>query len=105
VALNQKVNVQILDFDKNTGRISLGLKQLTPYPWEGVEERFPVGRRVKGKVVSLTDYGAFVELEKGVEGLIHIAGKNGIPSVTVCIVSAYSGILQNTGYHLFCDRP
>jgi len=73
VALNQKISVKILDFDKNTGRISLGLKQLTPYPWEGVEERFPVGRRVKGKVVSLTDYGAFVELEKGVEGLIHIS--------------------------------
>ncbi len=73
VAINQKINVQILDFDKNTGRISLGLKQLTPYPWEGVDERFPMGRRVKGKVVSLTDYGAFVELEKGVEGLIHIS--------------------------------
>lgn len=73
VALNQKISVKILDFDKNTGRISLGLKQLTPYPWEGVDERFPVGRKVKGKVVSLTDYGAFVELEKGVEGLIHIS--------------------------------
>ncbi|HXF49720.1 MAG TPA: 30S ribosomal protein S1 [Verrucomicrobiae bacterium] len=73
VAINQKINVKILDFDKNTGRISLGLKQLTPYPWEGVEERYPMGRRVKGRVVSLTDYGAFVELEKGVEGLIHIS--------------------------------
>ena len=73
VAINQKINVKILDFDKNTGRISLGLKQLTPYPWEGVEERYPMGRRIKGRVVSLTDYGAFVELEKGVEGLIHIS--------------------------------
>jgi len=73
VALGDKINVKILDFDKSTGRISLGLKQLTPYPWENIEERYPVGKRVKGKVVSITDYGAFVELEKGVEGLIHIS--------------------------------
>ena len=73
VALGDKINVKILDFDKNTGRISLGLKQLTPYPWENIEERYPVGKRIKGNVVSITDYGAFVELEKGVEGLIHIS--------------------------------
>jgi small subunit ribosomal protein S1 len=73
VAFGDKVNVKILDFDKNTGRISLGLKQLTPYPWENIEERYPVGKKIKGKVVSITDYGAFVELEKGVEGLIHIS--------------------------------
>ncbi len=73
VALGDKVNVKIIDFDKNTGRISLGLKQLTPYPWENIEERYPVGEKIKGKVVSITDYGAFVELEKGVEGLIHIS--------------------------------
>lgn len=71
--LGQKIKVKILDFDKNTGRISLGLKQLTPYPWENVEEKYPVNSRVKGKVVSITDYGAFVELERGVEGLIHIS--------------------------------
>jgi small subunit ribosomal protein S1 len=73
VALDDRINVKILDFDKNTGRISLGLKQLTPYPWENIEERFPVGKKIKGKVVSITDYGAFVELEKGVEGLVHIS--------------------------------
>jgi small subunit ribosomal protein S1 len=73
VALGDKINVKILDFDKSTGRISLGLKQLTPYPWDNIEERYPVGRRVKGRVVSITDYGAFVELEKGIEGLIHIS--------------------------------
>ncbi len=73
VALGDKINVKILDFDKNTGRISLGLKQLTPYPWENIEERYPVDKKVKGKVVSITDYGAFVELERGVEGLIHIS--------------------------------
>jgi small subunit ribosomal protein S1 len=73
VALGDTINVKILDFDKSTGRISLGLKQLTPYPWENIEQRYPVEKRVKGKVVSITDYGAFVELEKGVEGLIHIS--------------------------------
>lgn len=73
VALGDKINVKIIDFDNNTGRISLGLKQLTPYPWENIEERFPIDKKVKGKVVSITDYGAFVELEKGVEGLIHIS--------------------------------
>ncbi len=73
VALGDKINVKILDFDKSSGRISLGLKQLTPYPWENIEERYPVGEKIKGKVVSITDYGAFVELEKGVEGLIHIS--------------------------------
>ena len=73
VALGDKINVKIIDFDTNTGRISLGMKQLTPYPWENIQERYPVGKKIKGKVVSLTDYGAFVELERGVEGLIHIS--------------------------------
>ena len=73
VALGDKINVKIIDFDKNTGRISLGMKQLTPYPWENIQERYPVGKKIKGKVVSLTDYGAFVELERGVEGLIHVS--------------------------------
>ncbi len=73
VRLGQELQVKILDYDKTNNRISLGLKQLTPYPWENVEEKFPVGTRVKGKIVSITDYGAFVELEKGIEGLIHIS--------------------------------
>jgi small subunit ribosomal protein S1 len=73
VHLGQEIKVKILDFDKNNNRISLGLKQLTPYPWENVEERYPIGTRIKGRVVSITDYGAFVELEKGIEGLIHIS--------------------------------
>ena len=73
VHLGQEIKVKILDFDKNNNRISLGLKQLTPYPWENVEERYPIGTRMKGRVVSITDYGAFVELEKGIEGLIHIS--------------------------------
>lgn len=73
VAIGDKLKIKILDFDKERERISLGLKQLTPYPWEGVDERYPVGEKMRGKVVSITDYGAFVELEKGIEGLIHIS--------------------------------
>ncbi len=71
LAVGDRIKVMVLDFDKERDRISLGLKQLTPYPWENIEEKYPVGSKVRGKVVSITDYGAFVELEKGVEGLIH----------------------------------
>jgi small subunit ribosomal protein S1 len=67
------ITVKVLHFDKETERISLGLKQLTPDPWTTVEEQYPVSLRVQGRVVSLTDYGAFVELAPGVEGLIHIS--------------------------------
>jgi small subunit ribosomal protein S1 len=63
----------VLNFDPEKERISLGLKQLEPYPWEGVEDKYKVGDRIHGKVVSITDYGAFIELEKGVEGLIHVS--------------------------------
>jgi small subunit ribosomal protein S1 len=73
VKLDQELDVMILDFDENKSRISLGLKQLQPHPWENVEERFPIGSKIKGRVVSLADYGAFVELEKGIEGLIHVS--------------------------------
>jgi len=73
VSLGKAINVKILDFDKETGIISLGLKQLTPYPWENIEAKYPIGKKISGRVVSLTDYGAFVELEKGIEGLIHIS--------------------------------
>ncbi|RMG67992.1 MAG: 30S ribosomal protein S1 [Calditrichaeota bacterium] len=73
VELDQEIDVMILDFDEEKKRISLGLKQLQPHPWENIEERFPVGSKVKGRVVSLTDYGAFVELDKGIEGLIHVS--------------------------------
>ncbi|HPC11278.1 MAG TPA: 30S ribosomal protein S1, partial [candidate division Zixibacteria bacterium] len=73
VSLGDRIDVKILDFDERTSRISLGLKQMTPYPWENIEQKYPLGRKVKGRVVSITDYGAFVELEKGIEGLIHIS--------------------------------
>ncbi len=73
VKLDQTVNVVVLDFDQEKKRISLGMKQLLPHPWENIELKYPVGTKVQGKVVSLTDYGAFVEIEKGIEGLIHIS--------------------------------
>ncbi|MEE2879970.1 MAG: 30S ribosomal protein S1 [Gemmatimonadota bacterium] len=68
-----EIDVKILDIDWERERISLGLKQLLPYPWTGIVNKFPVDSRVVGKVVSITNYGAFIELEKGVEGLIHIS--------------------------------
>ncbi len=73
VAYDQRLQVRVLDFDPVRKRISIGLKQLQPHPWEGIENRFPLNSRVKGKVVSITKYGAFVELEEGIEGLIHIS--------------------------------
>jgi len=73
VQLDQQVKVVVLDFDENRKRISLGMKQLTAHPWEQIGEKYEPGTQVTGKVVSLTDYGAFIEIEKGVEGLIHIS--------------------------------
>ena len=73
VSFDQEIDVMILDFDEEKQRISLGLKQLQPHPWENIAERFPIGSKVKGTVVSLTDYGAFIEIEKGIEGLIHVS--------------------------------
>ena len=73
VQIGETIKVKVLEFDKERQRISLGLKQLTPYPWEEVSRKYPVNTRVRGRVVSITDYGAFVELEKGVEGLIHVS--------------------------------
>lgn len=73
VALGDKIQIKILDLDFEKGRISLGHKQLTPYPWENAAEKYPVDSKVRGKVVSITNYGAFVELEKGIEGLVHIS--------------------------------
>ena len=73
VALDQKINVVILDFDEAKKRIALGLKQLTPHPWEALDPDLKVGDKVKGKVVVMADYGAFVEIAPGVEGLIHVS--------------------------------
>jgi len=73
VTIGANIDVKVLDVDWDRERISLGLKQLLPYPWTDIDKKYPVGSRVHGKVVSITNYGAFVELEKGVEGLVHIS--------------------------------
>ncbi len=73
VSLGEKLNVVVLDYDEERQRISLGLKQLKSHPWEDIAEKYEQGDVVEGKVVSITDYGAFVELEKGIEGLVHIS--------------------------------
>ncbi|MDG1779892.1 MAG: 30S ribosomal protein S1 [Flavobacteriales bacterium] len=73
VELDQKINVVILDFDDNKKRIALGLKQLSAHPWDALDEKLAVGDKVKGKVVVLADYGAFVEIAPGVEGLVHVS--------------------------------
>ncbi|PID59384.1 MAG: 30S ribosomal protein S1 [Ignavibacteriae bacterium] len=73
VKLDEKIKVVVTDFDMEKKRISLSLKQLQPHPWENIEENYKIGDKVAGRVVSLTDYGAFIEIEKGIEGLIHIS--------------------------------
>jgi small subunit ribosomal protein S1 len=71
--IGQTVNVQVVRFNPETQRISLGMKQLEADPWEGVQAKYPVGSRFKGRVTNITDYGAFVELEPGIEGLVHVS--------------------------------
>jgi len=73
VGIGEELDIKVLDIDWDRERISLGLKQLLPYPWTDIDKKYPVGARVKGRVVSITNYGAFIELEKGVEGLVHIS--------------------------------
>jgi small subunit ribosomal protein S1 len=73
LALDQKINVVVLDFDDEKKRIALGLKQLTPHPWQSLDENIIVGSKVKGKIVTVADYGAFLEIIPGVEGLIHVS--------------------------------
>ncbi len=73
VSVGDRIKVKVLHFDREKGKVSLGLKQVLPDPWETVPDKYPAGLRIKGKVVSTTDYGVFVELEEGVEGLVHIS--------------------------------
>ena len=73
LSMNDPITVKVIEYDEERKRVSLGLKQLAPHPWEDVEIKFPIGNVVKGKVVSLTNYGCFIELEPGVEGLIHVS--------------------------------
>ncbi len=72
-SLGDRIKVKVIGIDKEKERVSLGLKQMTPDPWANADEKYPVGKRVTGKVVSITNYGIFIELEKGIEGLIHIS--------------------------------
>src|SRR5207302_1282326 len=73
VNVGDQIQVKVLKFDKEKQRVSLGFKQLTPDPWLDAEHRYPVGAHVSGRVISVTDYGAFVELEQGIEGLVHVS--------------------------------
>jgi len=73
IEMNDNITVKVIEYDEERKRVSLGLKQLAPHPWEEVEIKYPIGNVVKGKVVSLTNYGCFIELESGVEGLIHVS--------------------------------
>jgi len=73
VQVGQEIDVVILEVDKERERVSLGLKQIQQNPWDDIESKFPIGSRLRGKVVNLVPYGAFVELEKGVEGLVHVS--------------------------------
>ena len=73
LTLGQEIDAVVLDVDRDNRKISLGVKQLEKDPWVGIEDRYKVGQKIKGKVISLTDYGAFVELEKGVDGLVHVS--------------------------------
>jgi small subunit ribosomal protein S1 len=73
VNVGDEIHVKVLKFDKDKQRVSLGFKQLTPDPWLDAAERYPIGARVRGRVLSVTDYGAFIELEQGIEGLVHVS--------------------------------
>jgi small subunit ribosomal protein S1 len=73
VNVGDEIHVKVLKYDKDKQRVSLGFKQLTPDPWLDAAQRYPVGARVKGRVISVTDYGAFIELEQGIEGLVHVS--------------------------------
>ena len=82
IAVGDQLKVVVLKYDPERERVSLGMKQILPDPWTTAEERYPTGKRIAGKVVSITDYGAFVELEKGVEGLIHVSEMSWTKRVT-----------------------
>ena len=73
IGMDDTLTVKIIDFDQEKTRVSLGLKQLTPHPWDNVDEKYPEGTNIKGKIVSMTNYGAFVEIEPGIEGLVHVS--------------------------------
>jgi small subunit ribosomal protein S1 len=96
VNVGDQIQVKVLKFDKEKQRVSLGFKQLTPDPWLDAEHRYPVGAHVKGRVISVTDYGAFVELEQGIEGLVHVS------EMTWSKRMKHPGKLVNVGDHVEC---
>ncbi len=73
IGMDDTLTVKIIDYDQEKTRVSLGLKQLTPHPWDNVDDKYPEGTNIKGRIVSLTNYGAFVEIEPGIEGLVHVS--------------------------------
>jgi small subunit ribosomal protein S1 len=79
--IGEKIKVKIISFDRENERVSLGYKQIKPDPWEEAEQKYPIGARVQGKIVNITNYGAFIELEEGIEGLIHISEMSWIKKV------------------------
>lgn len=82
VSLGQELEVMVLHVDKEKGRVALGMKQKESNPWEEIEQRYPIGTRVKGKIVNLVPYGAFIEIEPGIEGLIHVSEMSWVKNVT-----------------------
>ena len=80
--ISQEIEVQILDVDREKERVSLGLKQMTDNPWEDIEAKFPIGSNVKGRITKLLPYGAFVELQRGVEGLVHVSELSWVKRIT-----------------------
>jgi small subunit ribosomal protein S1 len=82
VQLGQKLEVMILNIDKDKGRVALGLKQKGPNPWDEIEKKYPPGTRVRGKIVNLLPYGAFIEIETGIEGLIHVSEMSWVKNIT-----------------------
>ena len=71
--IGNKVKVKVIAYDEENQKVSLGLKQLVPHPWENIESKYPEGTKIKGRVVNIENYGAFIEIEPGVEGLVHVS--------------------------------
>jgi len=82
VKIGDKLEVMILSVDREKGRVALGLKQKESNPWDEIEQRYPPGTRLKGKIVNLLSYGAFIEIEDGIEGLIHVSEMSWVKNVT-----------------------
>lgn len=103
VSVGDSIKVKVIGFDEGKKRISLGMKQLTPHPWDNVPEKYPVDTKIKGKVVSMTNYGAFIEIEKGVEGLVHVSEMSWVknihhPSEMVSLGDVVEAVVLSVNY-------